>query len=80
MFPSFDDVNYEFESNIKKTRELSCVLDFYENSIKNAEEDGFKKLIQIIESRNPDLDMEELEYEVFSILSYGFYFIVKSDF
>lgn len=58
MFPSFDDVNYEFESNIKKTRELSCVLDFYENSIKNAEEDGFKKLIQIIESRNPDLDME----------------------
>jgi hypothetical protein len=25
MFPSFDDVDYEFESNIKKTRELSCV-------------------------------------------------------
>lgn len=58
MFPSFDDVDYEFESNIKKTRELSCVQDFYENSIKNDEEDGFKKLIQIIESRNPDLDME----------------------
>ncbi|EFX68054.1 hypothetical protein DAPPUDRAFT_330475 [Daphnia pulex] len=64
MFPSFDDVDYEFESDIKKTRELSCVLDFYENFIKNAEEDGFNKLIQIIESRNPDPDMEELEYEI----------------
>ncbi|KAI9549125.1 hypothetical protein GHT06_006578 [Daphnia sinensis] len=64
MFPSFDDVDYEFESEIKKTRELSCVLDFYANSIKNAQEDGFKKLIQIIESRNPDPDMEELEHEI----------------
>lgn len=64
MFPSFDDVDFEFESEIKKTRELSCVLDCYANSIKNAQEDGFKKLIPIIEFRNPDPDMEELEYEV----------------
>jgi hypothetical protein len=80
MFPSFDDVDYEFESEIKKTRELSCVLDFYANYIKNAQEDGFKKLIQIIESRNPDPDMEELEHEVVVISSYGFYLIVTSEF
>jgi hypothetical protein len=70
MFPSFDDVDYEFESNIKKTRELSCVLDFYENSIKNDEEEGFKKLIQIIESRNPDLDMENWNMRYFPFLAF----------
>jgi hypothetical protein len=72
MFSSFFDV--EFESEMKKARELSCVLKLYASSIRNArklQEDGFKKLIKISESRNLDAEIGELEYEVFPILSYG---------
>jgi hypothetical protein len=48
MFSSFYEVDYEFKREMKKACELSCVLDVYASSIRNArklQEDEFKKLI-----------------------------------